>query len=107
MSTSLKSMSTGGDFRILQSLRDAFEQRQILGVGVEVNYFGSANPEMNAFHNIDRLMREVGFELFALTTRQYSVAALPAPYLDGVPGRTAWGRPLQGDAIYVRDAAAP
>jgi hypothetical protein len=39
--------------------------------------------------------------------RRYSAAALPAPYEFTVPAQSTWGRPLQGDAIYLRDAAAP
>jgi hypothetical protein len=52
-------------------------------------------------------MKGAGFELFDLSTRRYSVAALPAPYTSTVPAQTAFGRILQGDALYLRDAAAP
>jgi hypothetical protein len=56
---------------------------------------------------MDRLMRAHGFELMNLTTRRYSVAALPSPYLLPVPAESRSGRILQGDALYVRDLANP
>ena len=96
----------GPDFLILRSLSDTLHNANVLGVGIEVNFFGSDSPEIHTFHNVDRLMKKNGFELFSLSTRPYSVAALPAPYLQ-LPAKFAWGRPFQGDAIYLRDAAAP
>jgi FkbM family methyltransferase len=97
----------GADFQILRSLQDVLEEYRVLGVGIEVNFFGSDNPDIHTFHNVDRLMKAAGFELFGLTVRRYSVSALPAPYLSDYPTQTEWGRPFQGDAIYLRDAAAP
>lgn len=93
----------GPDFEILKSLGEVFASRQVLGVGLEVNFFGSEDGDHHTFHNTDRLMRAWGFELFALSTRTYSSAALPAPYRWGVPAQTTIGRPLQGDALYLRD----
>jgi hypothetical protein len=52
-------------------------------------------------------MRACGFELFTLSMRGYSAAALPAPYLLTIPAQSCWGRPFQGDAIYLRDLASP
>jgi hypothetical protein len=80
---------------------------QVLGLGIEVNFFGSEEPHRNTFHNVDRFMRAAGFELFDLSVRRYSARALPAPYTYITPAQGAWGRILQGDALYVRDAAAP
>jgi hypothetical protein len=97
----------GADFLILRSLASTLGRTNTLGVGIEVNFFGSGEAEVHTFHNVDRLMREIGFDLFSLSIRTYSAAALPAPYLSSVPAQTLWGRPLQGDAIYFRDAAAP
>jgi len=92
----------GPDFEILKSLRAVLDDHQVLGVALEVNFFGSAEPDHHTFHNTDRLMREAGFELFKLSVRTYASAALPLPYLQR-PGATVAGRPLQGDAVYVRD----
>jgi hypothetical protein len=96
----------GADFLILRSLKSVLDDANVVGIGIEVNFFGSEDPNANTFHNVDRFMKSCGFELFSLSTRHYSMAALPAPYLGRVPAQGAWGRPLQGDAIYFRDAAA-
>lgn len=93
----------GPDFLILRSLKAILTNSRVLGVGIEVNYHGSDDPDVHTFHNVDRFMRGAGFELFGLTVRTYSSAALPAPYLYSIPAQTAWGRPLQGDALYLRD----
>lgn len=97
----------GADFLILRSLVQTLEDTRVLGIGIEVNFFGSEDPQVHTFHNVDRLMKQNGFELFRLSTRPYSVAALPAPYQQTAPAQTAWGRIYQGDAIYFRDLAAP
>ena len=97
----------GADFVILRSLEAILSDMRVLGVAIEVNFFGSHSEDTNTFHNIDRFMKGAGFELFDLSTRRYSVAALPAPYAFTVPAQTAFGRILQGDALYLRDAAAP
>jgi len=96
----------GADFLILRSLVKTFADVKVLGVGIEVNFFGSEDPHVHTFHNVDRLMKQNGFELFLLSTRPYSVAALPAPYQYTWPAQTVWGRLFQGDAIYFRDIAA-
>jgi hypothetical protein len=51
-------------------------------------------------------MRKAGFDLFGLTVRTYSNAALPGRYLYAVPAQGHTGRPLQGDALYLRDPIA-
>jgi FkbM family methyltransferase len=96
----------GADYLILRSLERLLADAKVLGVAAEVNFFGSEDEEIHTFHNLDRFMKRCGFELFALSTRQGSVAALPAPYRRHFPAFTKWGRILQCDAIYFRDAAA-
>jgi len=96
----------GPDYLILQSIGSLLVEKRVLGLCVEVNFFGSDDPEVNTFHNMDRLLRSLGFDLFDLTVRRYSVAALPSPYLLSIPAQTISGRPFQGDAIYLRDLAA-
>ncbi len=93
----------GNDFDVLQSIEDDLARRKVLGVCVEVNFFGSADPTEHTFHNVDRFMKSNGFELFGLTTRPYAMAALPFGYLRNIPGPSRGGRPIQGDAIYLRD----
>ena len=93
----------GPDFEILNSFDSALETLGVLGVGIEVSYFGSAADTDYTFHNVDRFMKAHGFELFGTTVRRYSLAALPSPYVSNFPAETDFGRPLLGDALYVRD----
>lgn len=97
----------GADFLILRSLESSLHDLRVLGVGIEVNFFGSDDPDIHTLHNVDRFMRKTGFDLFFLSSRPYSAAALPARYQYASPSVTEFGRPLQGDAIYLRDAASP
>jgi hypothetical protein len=97
----------GADLVILRSLEQVLKDTQVLGLGIEVNFFGSDDADLNTFHNVDRFMKGAGFELFDLSMRRYSARALPAPYTYVNPAQGAWGRILQGDALYVRDVAAP
>ena len=96
----------GPDVEVLESAREVLTTSRILGVGMEVNWFGSANPTEHTFHNTDRFLREHGFTLFGLTVRRYSRIDLPAPFEKETFARTNFGQPYQGDAIYVRDLAA-
>lgn len=50
--------------------------------------------------------RKNGFDLFGLTVRPYSIAALPFRFQFGFPAQTFGGRPVQGDALYVRDVCS-
>jgi FkbM family methyltransferase len=93
----------GADFAILRALRETIDRCAVLGVAFEVNFFGSDDPDANTFHNVDRLMRQLGFDLFGLTVRSYASDALPSPYMSEAPGPSWIGRPLQGDAVYLRD----
>jgi hypothetical protein len=52
-------------------------------------------------------MRELGYALFGVTVRTYSRTDLPAPFLYDIYAQTRFGQPYQGDAIYLRDLAAP
>jgi FkbM family methyltransferase len=97
----------GPDLEVLESAREVLGREKVLGVGLEVNWFGSANPTEHTFHNTDRFLREQGFALFGLTFRHYSRTALPAPFEHEFYAQTRFGQPYQGDAIYVRDLAAP
>ena len=72
-----------------------------------MNWFGSANPSEPTFHNTDRFLRQQGYALFGVTVRPYSRTDLPAPFLRELYAETRFGQPYQGDAIYVRDLAAP
>ncbi len=82
----------GADYLILRSLQNVLANTRVLGICIEVNYFGSDDEDTHTFHNVDRLLKSAGFELFDLTTRHYSMAALPAPYVYSVPAQSQWGR---------------
>lgn len=97
----------GPDFGILASFAADLETRGVLGVGVEVNFIGSADEREHSFHNTDRLLRRAGFDLFDLSLRRYSAAALPGRSRLAYPAETLFGRVLQGDAVYFRDLCAP
>lgn len=97
----------GADFEILQSLKETIVGCGVLAMGLEVNFVGTQDETDHTFHNTDRFMRSLGFDLFNLTVRSYSTSALPARYQFASPSRTERGRPLQGDALYVRDFGDP
>jgi len=97
----------GADFDILNSFDTALDTLGVLAAGLEVNFFGSDHPADHTLHNTDRFMKAHGFELFSLTVRHYSMAALPAQYVYSLPAQTLEGRIIQGDALYFRDLASP
>lgn len=95
----------GNDLYALMSGENLFTSGNVIGVELEVNFYGTECPTDNTFHNIDRIMRAYGFELFDLRIRRYSRKHLPAPFLLRMPAQTEWGATLQGDAIYMLDLA--
>jgi FkbM family methyltransferase len=97
----------GRDLEVLHSLDAALDEFMILGLMLEVNFFGSDAETDHTFHNTDRFLKSKRFELFDLTTRRYSLATLPAPCKLNELGETRFGRVLQGDALYLRDLANP
>jgi Methyltransferase FkbM domain len=97
----------GRDFEILHSIENVLADAGVMGLILEVNFVGSAAETDHTFHNSDRFMRAHGFELFKLTVNQYSVASLPGKYRYHIPAQSAFGRPYQGDALYVRDLCRP
>jgi hypothetical protein len=103
----LKIDTDGEDLAILASVAEELEQHRFVGVGVEVNFFGTAETTDHTFHNVDRMLREFGYELFDLSVRRYSNARLPYRFSGRGPGPSTVGRAFQGDAVYIRDMAAP
>lgn len=97
----------GADFDILQTLSDSLMKLKVLAVALEVNFVGSPDETDHTFHNTDRFMRGLNFELVDLIVRPYSLAALPGRYCGGGPSQAATGRPFEGDALYVRDFGDP
>jgi hypothetical protein len=99
----IKVDTDGDDIRVITSLDGAFDDMWVLGLSVEVNFFGSARGDANTLHNIDRLLKGAGFELFDLSVRRYTTRYLPGRFVGDSAGPTAGGRVLQGDALYARD----
>ena len=93
----------GADFDLLNSFDQALGELQVLGVGIEVRFWGSECGTDGTFHNVDRFLKARGFELFNLTIRRYSTTALPSRFQGRAPGATEFGRVHQGDAMYARD----
>ncbi len=99
----------GQDFEVLEQAAELLADPGLLAVEVEVNFHGEADERHHTFHNTDRTLKAAGFDLFDLSTRSYSLKALPAPFVWDAYAQTEFGRVLQGDAVYFRDplAAAP
>jgi len=93
----------GYDLDVILSAEESSRSSPVLGYTLEVNFFGTAIDTDHTFHNTDKLMRQWGFDLFDLSLRRYSTGALPAPFEWDGPAQTIFGRPYQGDAIYLRD----
>jgi hypothetical protein len=92
----------GPDFDVMKTI----SYPSILGISMEVNFIGSTGADEHTFHNTDRFLRGQGFDLYDLSFRRFSLTALPGKYLNPHPSETTTGRPVQGDAIYIRDAVA-
>ena len=93
----------GLDYEVLWSTAELLGSSGVMGAMLEVNFIGSDAPYHHTFHNTDKFMRAHGFDLYGLTVRPYTSAALPAPYIAGYPGPNTSGRPLEGDALYLRN----
>jgi hypothetical protein len=96
----------GKDFEILHSFDRALDDLKILAVGIEVRVWGSEDATDGTFHNVDRFMKARGLELFNLSLRRYSTAALPSRFVSRAPGATRFGRVHHGDAMYARDLSS-
>jgi hypothetical protein len=91
----------GPDFGYLQ---DFFSSVNYLPqfVSLEINYQGSGNSKSNTFHNTDRYMKDLGYDLMAITSRTYSNKVLPSRFQYNIFAQTLKGIPLQGDALYFK-----
>lgn len=96
----------GTDLDVALSAESITRSHQVLGFAIEVNWTGSHLETENSFHNIDRNMRRMGYSLVGATHRTYSRRDLPAPFIYDVLAQTHGGQPIQGDVIYLRDAAS-
>jgi len=91
------------EFNVLMSAKNVINFSPVLGIYIEVNFIGNGN-ETNTFHNIDKTLRTLGFELFDICDiNKYSAATLPTPYNHVGFANNIYGRILQGNALYLRD----
>ena len=102
----IKASANGADLGIVSSLTQSLDDCRVLGVEIEVNFYGSGNATENSFHNIDRTMRDQGFALFDLAIRRSPACVLPDVW-DSGPQPANIGRACDGHALYVRDLCAP
>ncbi len=91
----------GPDYAILQ---DFFAHKKNLPqfISLEINYQGSGDSELNTFHNTDRLMKSLGYNLMAISNRTYSNKSLPSRFQYNIFAQTIRGIPFQGDALYYK-----
>ncbi len=91
----------GPDYAILQ---DFFEHKKNTPqfVSLEINYQGGGDSEINTFHNTDRFMKNLGYNLMAITNRTYSNKNLPSSFQYNIFAQTIRGIPFQGDALYYK-----
>lgn len=99
----IKIDTDGDDYKVLMSATDVMKFSPLLGIYIEISFIGNGN-ETNTFHNIDKTLRTLGFELFDIRDiTKYSSAALPTPYQHRGFANNIYGRILQGNALYLRD----
>jgi FkbM family methyltransferase len=103
----IKIDTDGFDLEAAISATDIIRPCNVLGFMIESPFTGSDKETANSFHNIDRFMREQGFMLYVLAQRNYSRAALPAPFVYRIPAQTVSGQLHWADAVYLRDGASP
>lgn len=103
----IKIDTDGQDYEVLCGARRVLEEHRVLGLLVEMQFHGVSHPHANLFANIDRLLREHGFSLFDLETYRYTRASLPGRFVYRLPAQTWQGQVVAGDAVYLRDVAAP
>ena len=99
----IKIDTDGDDYKVILSALEVMKNSPVLGAYIEVSFYGNSE-EPNSFHNVDKTMRSLGFDLFDLRhITRYSVAALPLPYDHRGFSQNTHGRILQGNALYLRD----
>lgn len=91
----------GPDYAIMQDFF-AIQKKPPQFVSLEINYQGSGDSDLNTFHNTDRFMKNLGYNLMAITNRTYSNKKLPSKFQYSIFAQTIRGIPFQGDALYFR-----
>lgn len=95
----------GFDYQVLNGAKSILSNPSTLGLLVECQFHGSAGPHSNTFRNIDRLLVENGFTMFALEPIKYSKKTLPGQFSNFLFGETNMGQVCWANALYLRDLA--
>jgi len=99
----IKVDTDGFDFGVLKGAGSLLDNDGTLGLLVESQFQGDADPNSNTFRNIDYLLVKKGFRLFNLTIWPQSRSSLPATFNYKAAGHTVSGQLKWGDALYLRD----
>jgi hypothetical protein len=93
----------GDDISAIISAEKTIEKSLPLGFQLECNWYGSNNETDHVIHNMDKLMRSLGYSLFdILNIRRYSSKYL-TDIFDYKYGQTKTGRIYQSDILYLKD----
>lgn len=103
----LKIDTDGCDYDVLRGSENILSKCLVLGIFVESQFHGEIGSRSNLFSNIDRFLRERGFSLFDIEVYRYTRAVLPGRFTYNIPAQTTTGQVMWGDALYLRDLAAP
>jgi len=102
----IKVDTDGNDLEVLLASEHTLAERSVLGLYVECQFQGDADPGANVFANIDRFLRSRGFSLYTLAPYTYSRAVLPMQFMYRQPAQTISGQVYWADAFYFRDFSA-
>ena len=85
----------------IKTIKTNLISSQILALIVEVGFADDYNDESD----MTNLLKQYGFGLNLLSTRQYTSKFLPDLFEITIPAQTSSGRIIQGDALYIKDFA--
>lgn len=103
----IKSDTDGSDLEVAISCEEIIRPAGVLGFMIEALLSGSYLETECNFSNIDRFMKQQGFQLMKIEIHSYSRRSLPARFKYNCLGQTLSGQPLWGDCLYLRDAGSP
>lgn len=97
----IKLDTEGSELDILKGAIGAL-RKTVIGLSVEVEF-----PQLHAgqpvFSDVDSFLRPLGFHLYDLAIYRHTKKSLPAVPQWEIPGSTAWGQVIWGQALYLRD----
>jgi FkbM family methyltransferase len=103
----IKIDTDGDDFEALLGCEGVIDSHNVLGFCIETQFHGPVSDRSNTFANLDRFLRSKGFLLFDTSMHRYSRSALPSQFVLNIAAQTEFGQLMWGDAVYLRDPAAP